>query len=162
MASWLVLKVDEWTTARSMELKTASETSAEQSIAPTGTKPPERALDTVMMSGVMPNCSWQKKVPERPIPACTSSRTMSALCRRQSDWASCQNSSGARLTPLPWIGSAKNAATSPRRSSRARAWASPKGIMSAPGSNGPKPLRNSRPPLRASAPVVSPWKAWSQ
>ena len=37
MASWFWLKVDECTTARSMELNTASETSAEQSIAPTGT-----------------------------------------------------------------------------------------------------------------------------
>jgi hypothetical protein len=37
MASWFWLNVDEWTTARSMELNTASETSAEQSIAPTGT-----------------------------------------------------------------------------------------------------------------------------
>ena len=114
------------------------------------------------MSGVMPNCSWQKKVPERPMPAWTSSRIMSALWRRQSDCASCQNSSGARLTPLPWIGSAMKAATSPRRSSRARAAASPNGMTSAPGSSGPKPLRNSFPPLRASAPVVSPWKAWSQ
>src|SRR5271155_5401422 len=94
IASWLVLNVEEWTTARSMELYTASHTSAEQSMAPTGTKPPESAFDTVMMSGVMPNCSWQKKVPDRPRPACTSSTTMSALCRRHSDCASCQYSSG--------------------------------------------------------------------
>ena len=37
-----------------------------------------------MMSGVMPNCSWQKNVPLRPIPAWTSSRTMRALCLRHS------------------------------------------------------------------------------
>ena len=37
-----------------------------------------------MMSGVMPNCSWQKNVPLRPMPAWTSSRTMSALCLRHS------------------------------------------------------------------------------
>ncbi len=58
-----------------------------------------------MMSGVMPNCSWQKNVPLRPIPACTSSRTIRALCLRQRSCASSQNSSGARLTPLPWMGS---------------------------------------------------------
>ena len=101
IASWLVLKVEEWTTALSMELNTLSQTAAVHSMAPTGTYPPESAFETVMMSGVMPNCSWQKNVPLRQSPAWTSSRTMSALCRRQSDWASCQNSSGARLTPLP-------------------------------------------------------------
>jgi hypothetical protein len=37
MASWFVLNVEEWTTARSIELNTASDTSAELSIAPTGT-----------------------------------------------------------------------------------------------------------------------------
>src|ERR1700722_14931346 len=101
IASWLVLNVEEWTTALSMELYTASDTEAVLSMAPTGTNPPESAFETVMMSGVMPNCSWQKKVPERPRPACTSSRIKRALCRRHSDCASCQNSSDARLTPFP-------------------------------------------------------------
>jgi len=37
IASWLVLKVEECTTARSMELYTASDTAAVESMAPTGT-----------------------------------------------------------------------------------------------------------------------------
>jgi hypothetical protein len=37
MASWFWAKVEEWTTARSIELKTLSDTLAELSMAPTGT-----------------------------------------------------------------------------------------------------------------------------
>ena len=37
IASWLVLNVEECTTARSMELYTASDTAAVESMAPTGT-----------------------------------------------------------------------------------------------------------------------------
>ena len=37
MASWFWAKVDEWTTARSIELKTLSEILADDSMAPTGT-----------------------------------------------------------------------------------------------------------------------------
>ena len=51
MASWLVVKVEEWTTARSMELYTLSDTLADDSMAPTGTYPPDSALEMVMMSG---------------------------------------------------------------------------------------------------------------
>ena len=36
MASWFMAKVEEWTTARSIELKTLSKTLADDSIAPTG------------------------------------------------------------------------------------------------------------------------------
>jgi hypothetical protein len=37
----------------------------------------------------------------------------------------------------------------------------PNGTRTAPGNSGPKPSRNSLPPLSDSAPVVRPWKACS-
>ena len=54
-----------------------------------------------------------------------------------------------------------SAATSPLRSSASSVPRSPSGI-SASGSSGSKPLRNSAAPLTDSEPVVRPWKPWSQ
>ena len=56
------------------------------------------------------------------------------------------------------FGSMIIAATSPRRSSAARASKSPRGIW-ASGSSGPNPRRNSSAPFTDSDPVVSPWNA---
>ena len=116
-----------------------------------------------MMSGVMPNCSWQKKVPDRPmpglhlvedherlVPAAERLRLLPELVGREVD-----------ALALDRLGDERRH-VAPAELTGQGGWASPKGIMSQPGSSGPKPLRNSCPPLRASAPVVSPWKAWSQ
>lgn len=79
MASWLRPNVVEWTSALSIEVNTRIITSSVHSTAPTGTNPPDNALETVMMSGVNPQCSWAKNLPVRPRPVCTSSATKSAL-----------------------------------------------------------------------------------
>ncbi len=39
-----------------------------------------------MMSGSSPKCSWQKNLPVRPSPVCTSSETNRVRCRRHSSW----------------------------------------------------------------------------
>ena len=51
-------KVLEWTTQRSMESKTHFMISGRVTTAPTGTKPPERALATQRMSGSTPSKCW--------------------------------------------------------------------------------------------------------
>jgi hypothetical protein len=56
MASWFLEKVDEWTTARSIELYTASNTEVVVKTAPTGTYPPDSDLEMVMMSGFRSQC----------------------------------------------------------------------------------------------------------
>ena len=80
--------------------------------APDGTNPPDRALDTVMMSGLRFQCSKQKNFPVLPSPVCTSSSTKRVPCDRQSSCASLQYSGGAMYTPFPWMGSMMKAATS--------------------------------------------------
>ena len=95
IASWLRPKVVECFIAFSSELNTDVKTRSVVSIAPTGTYPPDSALDTVMMSGRRSQCSWQKNFPVRPSPVCTSSSTSSVLYLRHSACASCQYSGGA-------------------------------------------------------------------
>ena len=90
MASWPIEKVEEWTTALSIELKTAEDTSVVLKTAPTGTYPPDSALDNVMMSGRTSQCSWQKNRPLRPIPVWTSSITSNVPWRRHTDCTSAQ------------------------------------------------------------------------
>ena len=121
-------KVEPWRTPRSMPSKTRSRTAAETSTPPIGTKPPESALATQIMSGSRPQCSSAKKRPVRPRPVWTSSQTNSAPCLAAGGLCAPAGSRpGARLTPLPWIGSTMNAATSPRASSARSASRSPNG-----------------------------------
>ena len=63
---------------------------------------------------------------------------------------------------MPWIGSTKNAATSPPASAASSAARSFQGTRTASASSGPKPSRKMASPLIVNAPMVSPWKAWSQ
>ncbi len=64
-------------------------------MAPTGTYPPDNALEIVMMSGCRPQCSKAKNLPVLPMPVCTSSMTSSVPCSRQAASASCQYSPDA-------------------------------------------------------------------
>ena len=57
IASWLRPNVVECFIAFSSELKTDVKTRSVVSTAPTGTKPPDSALDTVTMSGRRSQCS---------------------------------------------------------------------------------------------------------
>ena len=157
IASWFVLKVDECTTARSMELKTASDTAAEDSIGAHRHVPARECLGErddvrgdpellVAQEGSGPAHAGLDLVEHQQRLVATAERF------RASD----QNSSGARLTPLPWIGSMTRAATSPRRSpGRGRARRRMGSCRTREGADRTR-LRNSRPPFNASAPVVSP------
>ena len=57
MASWLRPNVLECFSAFSSELKIDMKMRSEVRTAPTGTYPPDSALETVMMSGSRPQCS---------------------------------------------------------------------------------------------------------
>ncbi len=65
-------------------------------------------------------------------------------------------------TPLPWIGSTMNAATSPLMSSRSSAPRSLNGISVVSGTRRPNPSRKCGLPVTASEPIVSPWYDRSQ
>ncbi len=63
-----------------------------------------------------------------------------------------RNSSVGMLTPLPWIGSTTNAATSREASAFSSAARSLNGIEVQPGSSGSKPVRKFESPVSDSAP----------
>ena len=80
-------KVEPWRTPRSMPSNTRSRTCAETSTPPIGTKPPDSALATQIMSGSRPQCSSAKKRPVRPRPVWTSSQTNSVPVLAAGRWA---------------------------------------------------------------------------
>ncbi len=128
------------------------------SIAPTGTYPPDSALETVMMSGCRPQCSKQKNLPVRPRPVCTSSMHQQCLVLAGTAPGLPPSTRGWPCT-RPCPGSARRRRRRRRRSAElARSAAmSPKGTGSHPGSSGPNPSRNSAPPLSEGA-VLEPVK----
>ena len=76
--------VEPWLSACSIESNTASKARGENSVAPTGTKPPESAFDTAIKSGSRPQCSHANMRPVRPKPVATSSTQNKVPYRRQS------------------------------------------------------------------------------
>jgi hypothetical protein len=88
MARLFFEKVEPWTGARTMLLKSESKTGLRSSTAPTGTKPPESAFAESSMSGSTPQCSIAHMRPVRPRPVWISSATKSVPWRRHSAAAS--------------------------------------------------------------------------
>ena len=88
--------------------------------------------------------------------------TRSAPNSRHACSAPRQYSPGASYTPLPWMGSATKAATSPVPSAPRARRGRRRGPRSTSASRGPKPSWNAVPPLSESAPSVRPWYAWAQ
>ena len=126
--------------------------------APIG-KPPPMPFATVMASGAMPACWKANHSPVRPAPVWISSMISSAPCRSVSSRAALRGSpSGRSTTPAsPLIGSTKSAAT---RSSIAASSASiVESMCSTPGGIGRNGSCMYGLPVRASVPIVRPWKA---
>src|SRR5581483_7793368 len=115
-------------------------------------------LASVSASGRTPDCSKQKKVPVRPTPVCTSSKTSSAPSSSASVLAACRNSGAAgRTPPSPCTGSSRIRPVS----GRAAATSDSTSFSSAketPGTSGSKAVRFSGWPVAESEPSVRPWK----
>ena len=114
------------------------------------------------MSASTPSTLLASTAPARPSPVCTSSATRSVPVSRQISATSLSTPAGCGITPFPWIGSKKNAATDSSSNALRRASRFPKGTSRHPGISGSKPRRNQSAPLIESAPSVSPWNALDQ
>ena len=139
----------------------AAATRSVSSTAPIG-RPPASGLASVMMSGATPKCSWPHRRPVRPRPTCTSSNTSRAPASSHARLRPPRKSAVAACTPpSPCSGSTNTAHVSPLASTALAASKSRYGTLSAPGRPGAKGVLYWALYVSASAPIVRPWKQWS-
>ena len=125
---------------------------------------PPRPLASVTTSGTTPSCSRTRRTcrcgRRRSAPRRRSARRRSSVQARRS---SCRKPGGGRLMPpSAWIGSTITAHGAVGDARRARAAASPNGNEAHRHStSGPKPSRYFGWPVTLSAPIVRPWKLFS-
>ena len=109
--------------------------------APIG-KPPPMPLAIAMMSGVMPDHSWAKSLPVRPMPLWTSSKISSRPCSSQSSRRprrNCGRHGADAALALDRLDQDRGRLR--RRSPPSAPRWSPKGTWSKPSTLGPKPSR---------------------
>src|SRR3990170_1505011 len=131
--------------------------SSRTSSAPIG-RPFARPFASATTSGLIPSCSWAKKVPVRPSPHCTSSKTRSAPLPRASSAADSRNRSVAGLMPpSPWIGSSRTQPTFPSAAAAASDSAAFRRAERTSGTSGPNPFHFAGGGGTEGAPKVRPW-----
>ena len=162
MASWFMEKVVEWTRARSIELNTLSKTWAERQHGPDGDVAARQRLGHGDDVGLEAPVLVAEELAGPPQPG------LDLVHHEERPVAAAQLLDGAPVLVGGHVDALALDGLDDEGGHVAAAQLAGQGVDVAEGHHvvsgrsGPKPSRNSLPPLSDSAPVVSPWKAWSQ